>query len=292
MTALAADFAALPTVKTLALVDHRVSTSLPGCRVISVRSREKSNRSLADWSRDVDWTIVIAPDFELTRCRLVEVAGGHLLGPSAKLVRLAADKQQTAEHLSAARVRVPGGIAITPLTAIPVTFPFPAVIKPRFGAGSQDVRLIRNRADLGKWRSSPLMRIEEFCPGMAASVAFLCGPNGCFSLPPCRQRLSDDGEFRYLGGAVPLAPALARRATELAARAVATLPTRSAISASIWCSAMLPMAGRRRDRDQSSADDIVRRPAGAGRENLAAAMLDVGSRPAAPFIIRRPPTRI
>jgi tyramine---L-glutamate ligase len=225
ITALAADFATLPGLEALVLVDNRVSIALPGCRILPVRSRAEEFDLLAKWSGEVDWTVVIAPDFELTRCRLVEIGGGRLLGPPSAITRLAADKQQTAEHLSPAGVRVPKGIAIATLRAIPDTFPFPAVIKPRFGAGSQDVRLVRNRAELSEWPSTPpLARIEQFCPGTSASVAFLCGPNGCFSLPPCRQRLSDDGEFRYLGGALPLEPALAHRATELAARAVATLP--------------------------------------------------------------------
>ena len=66
-------------------------------------------------------------------------------------------------------------------------------------------------------------RLERFYPGIAASVAVLCGPSGLFPLPACRQRLSDDGRFRYLGGSCPLEPALARRATSLAIRAIRSL---------------------------------------------------------------------
>jgi predicted ATP-grasp superfamily ATP-dependent carboligase len=66
-------------------------------------------------------------------------------------------------------------------------------------------------------------RLEEFQgPGTAASVAFLCGPEACIPLPPCGQQL-DDG-FHYLGGWLPLAPALARRATRLAQKAIQSLP--------------------------------------------------------------------
>ena len=43
-------------------------------------------------------------------------------------------------------------------------------------------------------------------------------------LPPCKQRISDDGRLRYLGGELPLSAGLAERATELAKRAVAALP--------------------------------------------------------------------
>ncbi|HKD36675.1 MAG TPA: ATP-grasp domain-containing protein [Pirellulales bacterium] len=157
----------------------------------------------------------------------MELAGGRLLGPSWTVVQLAADKQRTADHLAANGVKVPIGHAFDfPSQFVAGSCSFPAVIKPRFGTGSEGVRLVRRAEEVYRWTffRNPLgCRIEEFCPGMAASVAFLCGPAGQFALPPCRQRLSDDGEFRYLGGSLPLAPELARRATDLASRAVATL---------------------------------------------------------------------
>ena len=65
---------------------------------------------------------------------------------------------------------------------------------------------------------------SDYVPGLAASVALLCGPAGRLALPPCKQRISDDGRLRYLGGELPLSAGLAARATELANRAVAALP--------------------------------------------------------------------
>jgi hypothetical protein len=60
---------------------------------------------------------------------------------------------------------------------------------------------------------------------MPASVAMLCGPGDLrLALPPCRQRLSDDRRFAYLGGALPLAAEEALRARALAQRAAAALP--------------------------------------------------------------------
>lgn len=229
MTALVADFAAIDAVDVFAMIDRRGATVLAGCHALPVNSPEEEFAILSKESRTADWTIVVAPEFDdllRSRCRLVEESGGRLLGPSASLVSLAADKQGTAEHLSAAGLPVPRGVPISAGGPPPVGIRFPAVIKPRFGAGSQDVRLVLDDSSAARYLDEfpGSARAEEFCPGIAASVAFLCGPNGCFSLPPCRQRLSDDGEFRYLGGALPLEPALARRATELAARAVATLP--------------------------------------------------------------------
>ena len=60
-------------------------------------------------------------------------------------------------------------------------------------------------------------RLEELCPGVAASVAVLCGPAQQLVLPPCGQVLSDDGHFTYLGGRLPLEPALAAKPDSFAA---------------------------------------------------------------------------
>ena len=62
-------------------------------------------------------------------------------------------------------------------------------------------------------------------PGLAASVAFLCGASGRVPLVPCQQRISEDGRMRYRGGRLPLAAGLAERAVALADRALAALPT-------------------------------------------------------------------
>jgi tyramine---L-glutamate ligase len=230
MAALAADFSALEGVEVLAMVDGSGLPLLADCQILPVNSPEEEFAVLSKYSPGADWTIVIAPEFDdllRSRCRLVEESGGRLLGPCASLVSVAADKQRTAEHLSAAGLRVPRGVPISGGGSIPRGIGFPTVIKPRFGAGSQDVRLVLDDSAAASYLDEfpGPARAEEFCPGIAVSAAFFCGPKSCFSLPPCGQRLSDDGEYRYLGGALPLESALAGRATELAARAVATLPS-------------------------------------------------------------------
>jgi predicted ATP-grasp superfamily ATP-dependent carboligase len=103
-------------------------------------------------------------------------------------------------------------------------FSFPAVLKPIDGCGSQDIRRIE-RGDEVSWESidRPL-RLEEFVPGLAASVAVLCGPAGLYPLPACEQRLSEDGRFTYLGGRLPIEHDLEARARLLALAAVRALP--------------------------------------------------------------------
>jgi predicted ATP-grasp superfamily ATP-dependent carboligase len=103
------------------------------------------------------------------------------------------------------------------------------------------VRLIRNRNEFNLDHSrtrppthrlthSPThtptgpIRLEEFVPGLAASVAVLCGPSRHYALPACEQHLSRDGCFTYLGGSLPLPPQLDSRARRLALAAVGVLP--------------------------------------------------------------------
>src|SRR5262249_60759249 len=68
------------------------------------------------------------------------------------------------------------------------------------------------------------MILQEFVPGQAASVAFLCGPRGYLPLVPTFQLLSDDGRFQYRGGELPIPPHLAERPVALARRAVECVP--------------------------------------------------------------------
>jgi predicted ATP-grasp superfamily ATP-dependent carboligase len=280
MMALKADFADLPTTEIHVLDDQRSPVQVSRCQIHPVGSRQGELELLLKLCQEVDWTILIAPDFELHRTRLVELAGGRLLGPSSAVVRVAADKQRTAEHLTANGVKVPTGRSFgTVMDFASEWRTFPAVVKPKFGAGSQAVRLVHNLDEVDQWKIDykPIgSRIEEFCPGMAASVAFLCGPHGRFALPPSRQRLSDDGEFRYLGGSLPLPPEFAARATTLASRAVATLPD------PLGYLGVDLVLGKSADGSEDVVIEINPRLTTSyvglralARENLAAAMLDV-----------------
>lgn len=224
LEALAADFIAAAAAVD-ALVDVRQpSLDFAGVAVHPIDSAAAEQHAIARLAPQADWTVLIAPEFDghlLTRARAVEQAGGRLLGPSPELIALAADKHATCEHLARHGVRVPRGIALAPGEAPPPDFPYPAVLKPRDGAGSLGIERL-DRWPAGR-RVEKASRLEANCPGLPASVACLCGPDGVVPLAPCRQKLSGRG-FAYEGGSLPLSPALAGRAQSLALRAVANLP--------------------------------------------------------------------
>ena len=109
---------------------------------------------------------------------------------------------------------------------------FPCVVKHQFGAGSVAIRRIDTQPEwdalqrAGQLDGVPLgqLLVQPYVPGVAASVAFLVGPNCVVPLLPGYQRLSGDGRFTYLGGEIPLPAGLTLRAVKLARRAIDAVP--------------------------------------------------------------------
>lgn len=181
-----------------------------------------------------DYTLVIAPEtggrLEFLASEVVRL-GGKLLGPSPEAIRLTGDKLALARHWEAHGVS-------TPKTWVLGEQPSggPMVVKPRDGAGSQDMRLATVRARSVSEGEIPalayasgsidVMKIvaQHYVSGFAASVAFLIGPTTTIPLVPCAQRLSTDGQFQYEGGYLPIAPDLADRAIRIATSAIASVP--------------------------------------------------------------------
>lgn len=234
LTALAADFASVESLRPIVLRDSRLQElSFDGCEVRDVRGPADEKSLIEEIQKEAAGTVLIAPETDgllYERCRWIESSEGRLIGPSAEVVAITSDKQRTAEHLAAQAIRVPHGVVLRSEDALPRQFKYPAVLKRIDGCGSQNVRFVEidpqcHNDSFSQQKAASSLRLEEFIPGTAASVAVLCGPNELLPLIPCRQRLSNDGGFHYLGGSLPLDPQLAARAQQLAVRAVATLPS-------------------------------------------------------------------
>ena len=225
--ALAADLIRIPGSRVTALRDPRVvQLALHGCEIVDVQSSASQREEFERLAAEADATLLIAPEFDgilLKAARRVVDCGGRLRSPSPEFIRLTADKHKTCERLAAAGVPVPSGILLEPEQKLPADFAYPAVLKPVDGAGSQDTVLVAGSYDDPPPYAWP-RRLERFMPGLAASVAFLCGPAGRVPLVPCKQRISEDGRLRYRGGELPLTTGLGERAVALAERALAALP--------------------------------------------------------------------
>jgi predicted ATP-grasp superfamily ATP-dependent carboligase len=144
---------------------------------------------------------------------------------------LAADKMALASLLERHQIPTPRCSRAHARAARDRTLRFPLVLKPRDGAGSQATCLVRTRTAFSgclERMQAEMPRAElllqPLVPGRPVSVAFLLGPGQEVALPPAEQHLTRDGRFRYLGGRLPLAPGLARRAAGLGPRAVRAVP--------------------------------------------------------------------
>ncbi|TWT75820.1 carbamoyl phosphate synthase-like protein [Posidoniimonas polymericola] len=224
------DFARLPGAEVALLRDIRVmGLNAKGCKLIGVDSPSERDEVLDQQMRSADAVLLIAPETDghlLRLCREAESLGARLISPGSEFIAIAANKMDTAQRLAAAGVRVPDGVLVDEGEPLPTDHPYPAVIKPIDGAGSEDTYLMYDSSETPPpyaWAR----RLEPFINGMAASVAVLLGEAGPKPLMPCRQRLSADGRFRYLGGSAPLAPGLVKRAQQLSLDAVRAMPPAS-----------------------------------------------------------------
>ncbi len=200
----------------------------PCCTVQEVTDAKQEQYWISKLAANTDWTLVIAPEFSgllWDRVRRVEAAGGRLLSPQSDFVALAADKWTLNQQLSAVGVPVPLAVLLDDHLPRSRLFPYPAVAKPRYGAGSMGVQRVDSA-------TQPIDRdaitdggiLEALYPGVAASIAIIGGLHSNYVLAPTEQRLSDDGRFRYRGGRLPLPLLLARRAVRLAHLVMPHLP--------------------------------------------------------------------
>ncbi|MCA9230195.1 MAG: ATP-grasp domain-containing protein [Planctomycetales bacterium] len=228
LAALAADFVSIEGARVSVLRDIRLDAlPLPDCEVIEVYSKSHHREELERLAAEADHTLVIAPEIDHILSYTndwVRRVGGRLLAGSEEFVLVAADKHQTALRLERAGIPTPAAVLLdADEEKLPTDFTYPAVLKPVHGAGSQHTLLVAGSRDTPPPYPWP-RRLERYCPGLACSVAFLCGPEHRVPLPACRQHLSTDGRFAYRGGSLLVEPDLAQRATELAERALAALP--------------------------------------------------------------------
>jgi predicted ATP-grasp superfamily ATP-dependent carboligase len=228
LTALATDLAAIPNAQVTVLRDARLEPlSIRGCGVVDVHSRENHLQEFSGLAAEADHTIVIAPEFDGILSATLQLArdvSANLIAPTSQFVAITSNKHLTAQRLAAAGVPVPEAILLdADVERLPIEFTYPGVLKPLDGAGSQHTFLVTSRFDEPPPYPWP-RRLERYVPGIAASVAFLCGSEQRVPLAACRQHLADNGRFGYLGGSLLWETDLAQRATQLAARALDAIP--------------------------------------------------------------------
>lgn len=223
LLALLSDLAALPDCKIITTWDSRLGPfpweSVSGVTATVVSTPDQERRLFQEHAATSGRTFVIAPEFDAIlsdRIGIVESVGGVNAGCSKSMAELCSDKLRLAAHLHNRGVST---VETASLDHEAENWPleYPIVVKPRYGAGSQQTFLISDPRELESMLENcsresvfgpPI--VQPFVPGETVSVVALVSEN-CKRvdvLPIAGQRLSRDGRFRYLGGQMPVHPDL------------------------------------------------------------------------------------
>ena len=223
------DLAGLPELEVHYLRDARLpEIKIAGAIEHVVASSDDEMAVFRETARRCQECLVIAPEFGgllASRAEIVERIPARLLSPASSFVTVAADKHALAERLKRFGVRTPNGILVRVGEPLPREMQFPAVLKPNDGAGSQATCRIDDPQSAAEVQPvTRLMRLENYCEGTPCSVSVICGGRRRWALPAFEQLLSDEGDFRYLGGRRMMNEPLVMRAQRLALNALAAMP--------------------------------------------------------------------
>ncbi len=228
LTAIIRDFARVPGAAVATTMDRRelsssFETAAPSVAVHPVADAAEARSRFDELAAESDASIVIAPETDGTLESWIgrlDALGTRNLGSSRAAIALASDKIATHERLAAAGIpsvpSVPLGRQIPP-------FPPPWIVKPRDGAGCVSTRVVRTARELRSIARGRGLVLTPFVPGVSASVSVLCGSAATVPLVPGEQFIRGERELTYAGGRLPLPPPLARRASDLACSAAASI---------------------------------------------------------------------
>ncbi len=230
---------------------------------VSFEAGQEVRRSWFDAGcRHADVTWIIAPECRGILLGLVQRAeslGARLLGPSAEFINIAQDKHVTAEWLRKHGVPAPEGYPLEVWSQRGSQRDSGKwVIKPRLGAGSQDVAFWHPAPDSlcsptfplacdsstqelppQAWQVQPSLatlhgqgfdgvgengwRVERFCEGRPVSIVAVVRGASVVFLPPCGQEPARDSPFEHVAWHLPVFWAH-QQAMHLAQDALRALP--------------------------------------------------------------------
>ncbi|QDT35225.1 ATP-grasp domain-containing protein [Thalassoglobus polymorphus] len=226
LNALIHDFSLMPSTlfgTNLQLITHwdvRHGTApfqdIHNLQVVNVRE-EQADEAFAETLKHCDAALVVAPETGMRLqqlCELVERSNCRSLNSSSAAIHLCGEKLLFAQHLEQAKITtIPTS---TDLEELPMSSHY--VRKPRDGAGSSGVQLFSEQ----EARAASIRPVENtiwqpFISGQPCSMGCFhnAGTGDLLCLPIAKQHLSEDGQFQYQGGEIPLVTAKRSAATQV-----------------------------------------------------------------------------
>lgn len=155
-----------------------------------------------------DRMLFVAPEIEDSLHHFVDSFTGHsnlLISPNRQVVELCSDKWTTFQWLRTNQIPTPETFICDSITTAEEVKCFrnrPVVIKPRLGAGSLDVTQQESAASaVAQWQLEPPAiepnnyLIQQFAPGISASIAMVRSDQGDHFYPAMRHQL-EPGTFQ------------------------------------------------------------------------------------------------
>lgn len=180
-------------------------------------------------ARSADAALVIAPETD----GLLEAWARRLrdwnvrsLGCTPEAIAACSDKFALSHRLHRAGVQTPA----TRLGVGPIKQSdsggeaYPAIVKPRFGAGCAATHVIRDASQFASLPRRNDWITQPFAPGMAGSVAILVRAGRATPLLVGEQTIDGDTTLAYGGGRIPVMGLRATQIIALAQRAIETVP--------------------------------------------------------------------
>lgn len=212
--------------RTSVILDDRFKIELSDSDAV----RYDPERSLwAQWveaARDCDAALIIAPEIDGTLAKGVAALrsqGVDVVAGSGDFLRVASDKLLTAQVLHSAGVAHPPYIAVGDERMVGIVAEAERfVVKPRDGCGTDAIRTFRDFREARKTLCEKQL-MQSWMPGRSISISLVSSGSNQTFLPAVSQSITDK-ECEYVGGCGPLNDDAQRRASALAARAIAAMP--------------------------------------------------------------------
>ena len=207
--ALVHDFGTLERTRVVFTLDSRFSEG-PGPGTVVRVSQEEELSTFSRLAAEADLTLLVAPETDgilQERARMITQVQGRSLGSTVEAISLAGDKHALADHWKRFEVATPAARVVRPLEGLPRDQNYPAILKPRFGAGCLETYFVESfDACPSEALSMSEAILQEYILGESLSASFLVGADGRSDLIGVATQTIDREGLRlvYRGGSLPI----------------------------------------------------------------------------------------